>query len=786
MAMSKRGGSSAVLPVLPVRDLVLFPGVVAPLFVGRPGSRRALEEAIERDRKICIVTQKDMTQDDPEPDDLYQFGTIAMIVQMVRLPDGSTKVLVEGLERVRIEEMFLAEDHYECSYSRMASVSAVEDELLEPLKRSVSAQFERYVSLHPRIPTEVMMSITNVEDPDFLADLVASHLQIKIADRQELLETAEVKVRLEKILKILLREIEILEVEQSIHERVRQELEKGQKEFYLREQLKVIQDELGQSEETSEIEKLKEQVEEAGMPSEAREKALHEIDRLSKMPPLSAEATVVRTYIDWLVNLPWSKRSKDTVDIRYAEKVLNEDHWGLEEAKERILEFLAVRKQTGSRTKSQVLCFVGPPGVGKTSLGRSIARALGRNFVNMSLGGIRDEAEIRGHRRTYIGSLPGRIIQKIRQAGKKNPVMLLDEVDKIGADFRGDPAAALLEVLDPEQNSSFTDHFLEVPFDLSEVLFITTANVTHTIPRALLDRMEIIRLPGYVAEEKYQIAKRHLIPKVLAEHGLKDDFLVFSPNAVKKIISDYTREAGVRELERQLARIARKVTRRLVAEQNRRSKETGPIKITVRDLREYLGTPKHYDARLPKKPQPGAVIGLAWTETGGDVLVIESATMEGKGNVVLTGNLGEIMQESAQTALGYLKAHAKELGLEGLKWDKMDIHVHVPEGAIPKDGPSAGIALATVMYSALSGKAVKSCLAMSGEITLRGEVLPVGGVREKLLAAKRHGLEEVIFPSENMAEVEEMPPWMTRGIRLHFTSNILEVLGKAMDNGNNG
>jgi len=786
LAMSKRGGSSAVLPVLPVRDLVLFPGVVAPLFVGRPGSRRALEEAIERDRKICIVTQKDMTQDDPEPDDLYQFGTIAMIVQMVRLPDGSTKVLVEGLERVRIEEMFLAEDHYECSYSRMASVSAVEDELLEPLKRSVSAQFERYVSLHPRIPTEVMMSITNVEDPDFLADLVASHLQIKIADRQELLETAEVKVRLEKILKILLREIEILEVEQSIHERVRQELEKGQKEFYLREQLKVIQDELGQSEETSEIEKLKEQVEEAGMPSEAREKALHEIDRLSKMPPLSAEATVVRTYIDWLVNLPWSKRSKDTVDIRYAEKVLNEDHWGLEEAKERILEFLAVRKQTGSRTKSQVLCFVGPPGVGKTSLGRSIARALGRNFVNMSLGGIRDEAEIRGHRRTYIGSLPGRIIQKIRQAGKKNPVMLLDEVDKIGADFRGDPAAALLEVLDPEQNSSFTDHFLEVPFDLSEVLFITTANVTHTIPRALLDRMEIIRLPGYVAEEKYQIAKRHLIPKVLAEHGLKDDFLVFSPNAVKKIISDYTREAGVRELERQLARIARKVTRRLVAEQNRRSKESGPIKITVRDLREYLGTPKHYDARLPKKPQPGAVIGLAWTETGGDVLVIESATMEGKGNVVLTGNLGEIMQESAQTALGYLKAHAKELGLEGLKWDKMDIHVHVPEGAIPKDGPSAGIALATVMYSALSGKAVKSCLAMSGEITLRGEVLPVGGVREKLLAAKRHGLEEVIFPSENMAEVEEMPPWVTRGIRLHFTSNILEVLGKAMDTGNNG
>lgn len=773
--------SLGTLPVLPVRDLVLFPGVVAPLFVGRPRSRRSLEEAAERDRKVCIVTQKDMNQDDPEPEDLYGVGTEASIVQMVRLPDGSTKVLVEGLERLVIESMYVEEDHFECRYSRVASRTEAGKDELEPLKRSVLAQFEKYVSLHPRIPAEVMMTLASVDDPGFLADLIASHLQIRIPARQELLETVDIAERLEKILKILLREIEILEVEQSIHERVRQELEKGQKEFYLREQLKVIQDELGQNDESSEIEKLKEQVKEAGMPPEVREKALYEIDRLSKMPSLSAEATVVRTYVDWLVNLPWKKRSRDTVDIRYAEKVLHEDHWGLEEAKERILEFLAVRKQAGSKTKSQVLCFVGPPGVGKTSLGRSIARALGRNFVNMSLGGIRDEAEIRGHRRTYIGALPGRIIQKIRQAGTNNPVLLLDEVDKIGADFRGDPSAALLEVLDPEQNYSFTDHFLEVPFDLSHVLFITTANVTHTIPKPLQDRMEIIRLPGYVAEEKYQIAIRHLIPKVVAEHGLEKDFLSFSPNAVKKIINDYTREAGVRELERQLARIARKVTRRLVENKGRRKKSSvPPVKVTVKDLRNYLGTPKHYDARLPQKPQKGAVIGLAWTEFGGDVLVIEAAVMEGTGKVVLTGNLGEIMQESAQTALGYIKAHALDLGLSNIKWDKTDLHVHVPEGAIPKDGPSAGIALATVMYSVLSGKPVRSDIAMSGEITLRGEILPVGGVREKLLAAKRHGLAEVIFPAANEPEFEEMPAWVTKGITLNFRNNILEVLRNAV------
>ncbi len=781
LTTTENDGSPGTLPVLSVRDLVLFPGVVAPLFVGRPRSRRALEEAAERDRKVCIVTQKDMNQDDPEPEDLYSVGTEASIVQMVRLPDGSTKVLVEGLERLMIESMYVEEDHFECRFSRVPSLTRVGKDELEPLKRSVLAQFETYVSLHPRIPAEVMMSLANVDEPGFLADLVASHLQIRIPARQELLETADTAERLEKILKILLREIEILEVEQSIHERVRQELEKGQKEFYLREQLKVIQDELGQTDESSEVEKLREQVKEAGMPPEVQEKALYEIERLSKMPSLSAEATVVRTYVDWLVNLPWKKRSRDTVDIRRAQKVLHEDHWGLEEAKERILEFLAVRKQAGSRTKSQVLCFVGPPGVGKTSLGRSIARALGRSFVNMSLGGIRDEAEIRGHRRTYIGALPGRIIQKMRQAGTKNPVMLLDEVDKIGADFRGDPSAALLEVLDPEQNNSFTDHFLEVPFDLSHVLFITTANVTHTIPKPLQDRMEIIRLPGYVAEEKYQIARRHLVPKVIAEHGLEKDFLSFSPNAVKKTITDYTREAGVRELERQLARIARKVTRRLVEDKGNSKKPVPAVKVSVKDLRNYLGTPKHYDARLPRTPQKGAVIGLAWTESGGDVLVIESAVMEGTGKVVLTGNLGEIMQESAQTALGYIKAHAPDLGLKNIKWGKTDLHVHVPEGAIPKDGPSAGIALATVMYSALSGKQVRNDIAMTGEITLRGEVLPVGGVREKLLAAKRHGLAEVIFPAANGPEFEEMPAWVTKGITLNFRSNVLEVLRNAVD-----
>jgi len=772
------GKEKDILPLLPVRDIVLFPGVVTPLFVGRVRSKKALEWALNNgDRRICIVTQKDMEIEEPTLDDLYEVGVLANVLQMVRLPDGTTKVLIEGTKRVYVKELVFSDDFYMCVYKNVKEEEHEKSDhwSLEPLKRSVLSQFEKYVSLHPRIPPEILMTVTDAEDPSQLADLVASHLMIKIKDRQNILETIDVKERMEKILKVLFREIELLQLELSIQEKVKQQLEKSQKEYYLREQLRVIQSELGQNEEFSEIEMLRKNVIEAKMSPEAQEKALHELERMSKMPPLSAEATVVRTYIDWLINMPWEKRTRDTVDIKLAQKVLDEDHYGLEKAKERILEFLAVRKKASGKIKSQVLCFVGPPGVGKTSLGRSIAKATGRRFVNMSLGGIRDEAEIRGHRRTYIGSLPGRIIQKVHQAGTKNPVILLDEIDKIGADFRGDPAAALLEVLDPEQNSTFTDHFLEVPFDLSNVMFITTANVVHTIPKPLLDRMEVIKLSGYVLEEKYQIAKKHLIPKVLKEHGLSNKELTILPTATKKIISDYTHEAGVRELERQLAKIARKVTKRIVEEQQKKS-EVVAEKIGVKDLRRYLGVPRHYDAGLPKEPQIGAIVGLAWTQAGGDVLIIEAVTMKGKGNIILTGNLGEVMQESARAALSYLKAHSEELGINDVKWDELDIHIHVPEGAIPKDGPSAGVALATVIYSVASRRKIRNDIAITGETTLRGMVLPVGGIKEKILAARRYGMKEVILPEGNKIDVEEIPQWLIKGLKITFVSEVREAI----------
>jgi len=773
-----------VLPLLPVRDIVLFPGVVTPLFVGRARSKKALEWALNNgDRKICIVTQKDVNIEEPSLDDLYKVGVIANVLQMVRLPDGTVKVLVEGVKRIYVEELIDSDDFYMCSYKQIDELENQDDESLEPLKRSVLNQFERYVSLHPRIPPEILMTLSDVEDPSQLADLVASHLMVKIKERQDILESVDVKERLEKILKVLFQEIELLQLELSIQEKVKQQLEKSQKEYYLREQLRIIQNELGQ-EEYSEIEQLRKSILDAKMPPEAQEKALHELERMAKMPPLSAEATVVRTYIDWLINMPWEKRTRDTVDIRLAKKVLDEDHYGLDEAKERILEFLAVRKRASGRVKSLVLCFVGPPGVGKTSLGRSIAKATGRKFVNMSLGGIRDEAEIRGHRRTYIGSLPGRIIQKIRQVGTKNPVILLDEIDKIGADFRGDPAAALLEVLDPEQNYAFTDHFLEVPFDLSNVMFITTANVVHTIPKPLLDRMEVIKLPGYVMEEKYQIAKRHLIPKVLKEHGLSEKELIILPTAIKRIISDYTKEAGVRELERQLAKIARKVTKRIVESEQSNKDASATEKIGVKNLRKYLGVPRNYDTGIPREPQVGAMVGLAWTQFGGDILIIEAVTMRGKGNIILTGNLGEVMQESARAALSYLKSHSDELNIKDVKWDEIDIHVHVPEGAIPKDGPSAGVALATVLYSVVSGKRIRNDVAITGETTLRGMVLPVGGIREKILAAKRYGIKEVLLPEGNKVDVEEMPQWAIKGLKITFIGEVSEAINKCVsDNG---
>lgn len=785
--MSLDNVQTRMIPLLPVRDMVLFPGVIVPLFVGRPRSLRALEEAMLQDRTVLVVAQKDMSVEDPEPEDIYSVGTITNVMQMLRLPDGTTKVLVEGVSRASINEIQIERDSFFAATEELEILPLSKGPEIEALRRTVLAQFDKYVTLHPKIPLEVLMSVAAAEEPGQAADLVASHLTVKIFERQQLLEAAGVSQRLEMILKFLLREIELLEMERSIHDRVRQELEKGQKEYYLREQMKIIQDELGQGDEFSEVDSFREDINKSRMPEEVRLKALHELERFSKMPQMSAEATVVRTYLDWLTNLPWRKKTRESMDVILSAKVLDEDHYALDEAKERILEYLAVRKQAGNKLKGQVLCFTGPPGVGKTSLGRSIARATGRRFVNMSLGGIRDEAEIRGHRRTYIGALPGRIIQKIRQAGTSNPVMLLDEIDKIGLDFRGDPASALLEVLDPEQNNVFTDHFLEVPFDLGNVLFITTANSTHSIPKPLLDRMEVIRLPGYVAEEKVQIARRHLIPKVLFEHGLTPAQITFTGASLTKIITEYTREAGVRDLERQISKVSRKITRRIVeSEEKKESKDKKTFRIGTGDIIPLLGVPRHHwGINLPSEEQSGAAIGLAWTEAGGDILVIESVRIAGKGRILLTGNLGEIMQESGQTALGYLKANSKDLGISDIDWDKTDIHVHVPEGAIPKDGPSAGITLAVSIYSALSGKPVRNGIAMTGEVTLRGDVLPVGGIREKILAAKRYGVKTVLLPFGNKLETGEMPRWVLKGLDLIYVRKLNDVFAFTMGTGNN-
>ncbi len=770
----KEGPMSRV-PVLPVRDIVLFPGIIVPLFVGRPRSLKALEDAMLKERKVLVLAQREMQMDDPTEEDLFRVGTLCHVLQMVRVPDGTTKALVEGTDRVLVGSFSMEKDYFEAFLTPLEG-SFGDLEKVEALRRSVLEHFERYVALHPKIPNEVAMSVLSVENPGQFADLVASHLLVKVSQKQELLEMPQVEGRLVLLLKLLLEEIEILELEHDIHDRVRQEMERSHREYYLREQLRVIQEELGHGEGSSEIDEYRETILKAGMPPDVEKRAMKELDRFSKMPPMSAEATVVRTYIDWMAAMPWSRESRDRLDLGVAKQVLEEDHYGLDEVKERILEFLAVRKRVRSRLKGQVLCFVGPPGVGKTSLGRSVARALNRQFVNISLGGIRDEAEIRGHRRTYIGALPGRILQKIRFCGTKNPVLLLDEIDKIGADFRGDPAAALLEVLDPEQNSSFSDHFLEVPFDLSKVLFLTTANVAHTIPRPLLDRMEVIQIPGYVAEEKRHIARRHLWPKVLEEHGLKETDVRLSERTIQTVVAEYTREAGVRHLERQLAKVARKATRRLVEAKERKEKISSPLQVTGSLLRQFLGAPLLRDTRLPEEDSEGAAVGLAWTETGGDVLVIEAVVMKGKGVVTFTGNLGNIMQESAQTALGYLRSGAPRFGLEKVLWEKTDVHVHVPEGAIPKDGPSAGITLAVAMLSALGHRKVRHDVAMTGEITLRGNVLPVGGIREKVLAAKRQGIHEILIPQTNQPDVEQLPAWIRKGLTLRYVHHLSEVV----------
>ncbi|MDR1916679.1 MAG: endopeptidase La [Synergistaceae bacterium] len=769
-----------IVPVLPVRDIVIFPGIIAPLFVGRPRSIKGVEEASISDKNLLVVAQKDSASEDPGPDELYNMGTMCHVIQMVRLPDSSTKVLIEGHIRAFVSNYIVSSDYLSADASTVAFEGDTSSRT-EPLRRAVLEQFERYVNLHPKLPIEVAFSLASVEEPFLFADIIASHMQVKIAEKQELLELLNPEERMDRILRILMRETDLLEMEHSIHDKVRREIERNNKEYYLKEQLKAIQAELGQPDAMTEYEELRGKIKKSKMPKDVEKKAISELDRLAKMPSMSAEATVSRTYVEWLSDMPWKKKSQDRLDISIARSVLDEDHYGLDEVKERILEFLSVQRLMGNEVRrGQVLCFVGPPGVGKTSLGKSIARALNRKFVNFSLGGMRDEAEIRGHRRTYIGALPGRIIQKLKQAGVKNPVMLMDEIDKVGNDFRGDPSSALLEVLDPEQNRDFTDHFLEVPFDLSQVMFITTANVTHTIPRPLLDRMEIISIPGYVSEEKLHIAARHLWPKVLRDNGISKYNIKISEKVMNKIITEYTREAGVRGLDRQLSKVARKIATRIVSDSESEGTPPKSASVSSSSIKNYLGAPKLHEARLPRKDSVGAAMGLAWTESGGDVLVIEAVAMKGAGKVTFTGNLGDIMQESAQAALGYLRSCCQKYDLSSLEWDKIDIHVHVPEGAIPKDGPSAGVTLALSMLSALSERAINSHIAMTGEITLRGTVLPVGGVREKVLAAKRNGIATVILPKENSADVDELVEWARQDMTFHFVSHVSEVFNLAL------
>lgn len=761
------------MPLLPLRGILVFPYMVVHLDVGREKSIAAMEEAMVQDKQILLATQKDPRVDEPGPDDIYSVGTIAEVKQLIKIPGGTIRVLVEGIARARIRSFLDNERFYLVEADEYAEEPAEGPEV-EALTRSIIFQFEQYVKLSKKIPPETVVSIVTVEDPGRLADIIGAHLNLKQEDKQKLLEAVDLMERLETLYGILSRELEILELERKIGARVRKQMEKTQKEYYLREQLKAIQRELGErGDEENEAEEFKERIAKANLPPDVREKAEREADRLSKMPPMAAEAVVVRTYLEWLLALPWEFQTEDRLDLDRAEQILNEDHYGLKKVKERILEYLAVRK-LAEKMKGPILCLVGPPGVGKTSLAKSVARAMERRFVRVSLGGVRDEAEIRGHRRTYVGALPGRIIQGMRQAGSKNPVFLLDEIDKMSMDFRGDPSAALLEVLDPEQNNSFSDHYIEIPFDLSRVFFITTANTTHTIPRPLLDRMEVIHLPGYTEEEKVNIGRRFLLPKQIREHGLKPGQLSLSDNTLKALIRVYTREAGVRNLERSLATLCRKAAREIV---QGRQKE---VRITSRNLNVYLGPPRYRFGLAEKTNEVGVATGLAWTEVGGDVLSVEVSVMRGKGNLTLTGQLGDVMRESAQAGYTYVRARARELTVPEDFHEKQDVHIHVPEGAIPKDGPSAGITMATALASALSGRAVRRDVAMTGEITLRGRVLPVGGIKEKVLAAHRAGIKTVILPEENRKDLEEIPRHVRRSLRFVFVRSMDEVLAEAL------
>ncbi|MGE5606849.1 MAG: endopeptidase La [Bacteroidota bacterium] len=761
------------LPLLPLRGMIVFPYMVVPLDVGRDKSISALEEAMINERQIVLAAQRQAKITDPTEEDIYEIGTLAEIKQLLKLPDGTIRVLVEGLHRIRVTQYVQADPHYRVKVAAVEEINEKDNET-EALMRSALYQFEQLIKLSKKVPPEVMVSVNNIEDPGRLADIITSHLNLKVEEKQEILEAISAHERLEILCSFLIKEIDILEMERKIHLRVRKQMEKTQKEYYLREQIKAIQKELGDADErVAEVEELRSKLSKLDLAEEIEEKVLKEIDRLSKMPPLAAEAVVVRNYIDWILSLPWNTITEDRLDVKVAETILNEDHYGLEKVKERILEYLAVCQLT-KKLKGPILCLIGPPGVGKTSLAKSVARALNRKFVRFSLGGVRDEAEIRGHRRTYVGALPGKIIQIMKQAGSRNPVILLDEIDKMSADFRGDPASALLEVLDPEQNFMFGDHYLEVPFDLSKVLFLTTANTYHGIPRPLLDRMEVINISGYTEEEKVEIAKRHLLPKQCKEHGLEKQDLAMPELVLRQVINGYTRESGVRNLERQLATICRKAALEIVQTAKK------PVRLNKNMLQKFLGIPKYRHSLAEENDQTGVATGLAWTEVGGEILTIEVTPVKGKGQLILTGKLGEVMRESAQAAFSYIRSRAKELGIEEDFHEKYDLHIHVPEGAIPKDGPSAGITIATAILSALTERPVRKDVAMTGEITLRGRVLPIGGLKEKILAANRSGIKKVLVPKENEKDLEEIPANVARKIKIEMVESMDEVWHEAL------
>ena len=741
--------STEPLPLLPLRDVVVFPHMVIPLVVGRPKSIKALEAAMEAGRQIMLVAQKAAGKDEPKPEDMFEVGCVSSILQMLKLPDGTVKVLVEGVQRAQTREIHETAEHFTAEVTPVHPAGEPTPEV-EALRRAVTQQFDQYVKLNKKIPPEILTSIAGIDDPGRLADTIAAHLPLKLEAKQSVLDLFVVAKRLEKLLELLEHEVDILQVEKRIRGRVKRQMEKSQREYYLNEQVKAIQKELGDGEEGADLEELEKKIEAARMSKEARKKADSELKKLKLMSPMSAEATVVRNFIDTLVGLPWAKKSKVKHDLPLAEDVLNEDHYGLDKVKERILEYLAVQQRV-DKVKAPILCLVGPPGVGKTSLGQSVARATGRKFVRMALGGVRDEAEIRGHRRTYIGSMPGKVLQSLTKVGVRNPVFLLDEIDKLGMDFRGDPSSALLEVLDPEQNHTFSDHYVEVDFDLSDVMFIATSN-SMNIPPALLDRMEVIRLAGYTEDEKVNIAQRYLCPKQAKNNGIKDEEMEVTESAIRGIIQYYTREAGVRSLEREISKICRKTVKSILLK-----KVTGKVIVTDENLNDFLGVRKFDFGRAEKKNQVGQVVGLAWTEVGGDLLTIESTMMPGKGVIIRTGSLGDVMKESVEAARSVVRSRARRLGIKDEMFEKRDVHIHVPDGATPKDGPSAGAAMATAFVSALTNIPVKAGVAMTGEITLRGEVTAIGGLKEKLLAAHRGGIKTVLIPEENVKDLQDIP-----------------------------